>query len=73
MDNPHLQEKGLEQLDVVTRINLNANDISQINHLGSPFARASWINFWEFAGGDCGLVRTTKEDLTIDWHASLQV
>ena len=52
MDNTHLPEKGLEQLDVVTRINLNANDISQINHLGSPFNRASSINFLELVGGD---------------------
>ena len=52
MDNPHLPEKGLEQLDVVTRINLNTNDISQINHLGSPLTNASSINFSELAGGD---------------------
>ena len=52
MDKPQLPEKGLEQLDVVTRINLNANDISQTNHLGSPFNRAFSINSLELAGGD---------------------
>ena len=52
MDKHHLPEKELEQLDVVTRINLNAMDISQKNHLGSPFSRASSINFLELAGGD---------------------
>ena len=52
MDNTHLPEKGLEQLDVVTRINLNANDVSQINHLGSPLTKAFSINFPELAGGD---------------------
>ncbi len=52
MDNPHLPEKGLEQLDVVTRINSNANDIAQINHLGSPLTKAFSISFSELAGGD---------------------